>query len=396
MKVDGQGADEGVDGGDAVEVAVLVVKLREGYDRRQSVALNALSTAAILSLRRQVLDEAAGDNVPTLMGKITSLISTSTSLKMMGYYLRAMLVHRLKATSPSNCYKRLARDTLGIKSSADIAAYPALYELVQHHFPTLASAGVEEWLQNPIFSVDMTWSEWKRYLTKTGRIIIDAALRQFRTAVAPFEDWMQLGWVEIYDDEKLVGQGVRALRDIHLPKTKQAQRDVAASISAVAADLHGAGSQFVKVRDTTVPADPEYLIQLNMQHMFDARHHWIGKINHLPMSQCSLKVTQHGKLVQIKPIKAGDTLTWDYGVDYWVYQVTGMDMSMWLAEGGRECQRGRRALFDRMHESVMDYSVLLQKRWMGSLSCISSAVARESVLVELEEFLDVRQLVVNQ
>ena len=29
-----------------------------------------------------------------------------------------------------------------------------------------------------------------------------------------------------------------------------------------------------------------------------------------------------GKLVQIKPIAAGEALTLDYGVDYWVYQLS--------------------------------------------------------------------------
>ena len=37
---------------------------------------------------------------------------------------------------------------------------------------------------------------------------------------------MALGWVEIYDDEKLGGQGVRALRDIHMPASKLSRLDV--------------------------------------------------------------------------------------------------------------------------------------------------------------------------
>ena len=144
--------------------------------------------------------------------------------------MRAILAHRLKFTS-QKCYRRLARETLGVKSPADIAAYPALYEFVQHHYPGLATSAIEVWLGNPIFTADMTWTEWKRYLTKPGRPIIDAALQQFKAPTAPFQDWMELGWVEVYDDGKL-GQGVRALRDIHMPtsKAKQAQRDVSASI----------------------------------------------------------------------------------------------------------------------------------------------------------------------
>ena len=380
--------DDNNDEDGAVEVAALVAKVREGHTKQQSVILDSLSKESVLSLHRQVVDE-AGDLVASMIsGQITSLITTSTSLKMVGYYLRAILAHRLKFTS-QNCYKCLARDRLGLKSPADIAAYPALYEFVQHHYPGLASATVEEWLENPVFTADLTWTEWKRYLTKSGRPVIDAALQQFKASVAPFQDWMALGWVEVYDDDTL-GQGVRALRDIHMPvsKAKVAQRDVAASVSVVAADLHCAGPEFVKVKDPTLELDPEYLIQMDKERVFDARYHWIGKTNHLPMSHCNLKVTGNGQLVQIKPIRAGDALTWDYGIDYWVYQVTGLDVSEWLSEGGSVCQRSRSDLFVRMHASVLDYSKLLQEKWARSLSSSSSAVDREGLLVELEDYLD--------
>ena len=297
--------DDDVDDDDAVEVAALVAKLREGYDRRQSLILDSLSKESILSLRQQVLDEAGNLGASTISGQITSLITTSTSLKMVGHCLRAILAHRLKRTS-QNRYKRLARDTLGIKSPADIAAYPALYELVQHHYPSLATASIDVWLQNPIFSADVTWTEWKRYLTKPGRPIIDAALQRFKDTTAPFQDWLQLGWVEIYDDERL-GQGVRALCDIHMPtsKAKEAQRDVAASISVVAADLQCAGPAWVLDKAAAREADATYLVQLDRQRVFDARHHWVGKINHLPNRLCNLKLISAGKLVQTRKICGG-------------------------------------------------------------------------------------------
>ena len=383
-----ESSDDDGDEDDAVEVAALAAKLREGYDKRQSVTLDSLSKESVLSLRQQVLDD-AGDRVESAVSsQITSLITTSTSLKMVGYYLRAILAHRLKANA-RNCYKRLARETLDIKSPTDIAAYPALYDFVQHNYPNLGAATVEAWLENPIFTADMTWTEWKRYLTKPGRPIIDAALQQFKAPTAPFQDWMELGWVEVCDDEKLGGQGVRALRDIHMPKskTKQAQRDLQASVSVVAADLHCAGPEFVKVKDPALQVDPEYLIQMDKERVFDARHHWIGKINHLPMSYCNLKATGNGKLVQVKPIAAGEALTWDYGMDYWVYQVTRLDASEWLSAASSVCQRSRSALFVRMHESVLDYSQLLQQKWARSLSSASSAVDREGLLLELEDFL---------
>ena len=98
--MDNQAVGDDADDNDKVEVevATLVIKLREGYDRRQSVALDSLSKESIVCLRQQVLDE-AGDHVTSISGQISSLISTSTSLKMVGYYLRATLAMQATPTS---------------------------------------------------------------------------------------------------------------------------------------------------------------------------------------------------------------------------------------------------------------------------------------------------------
>jgi hypothetical protein len=384
-------ANKGADDEDAAEVAALVAKLREGHASRYTIALDSLSKESILSLHQRVLVE-DNDAIPSMAGQITALIGTSTSLKMVGYYLRATLAHRLKRTSQA--YRRLARDKLGIKSPADIAAYPALYELVQHHYPSLASAGIEVWLENPIFLADITWTEWKRYLTKQGRPIIDAALRQFNAAVATFSDWMQLGWVEIYDDNKLGGQGVRALRDIHMPKSKakDAQRDLAASVSVVAADVYCAGPEYVLDKDATREADPTYHLQLDAHRVFDARHHWIGKINHLPDHLCNLRLTSTSKLVQIKPIAAGDALTFDYDVDYWVYQLSGLELSAWSAGSSVSSSRGTVELFRRMQSGVLDYTDLLRRDWVQHRPTQWTELDKEGWMADLAEYLESRGL----
>ena len=386
MEVDSSDYDDDED--DAVEVAALVVKLREGYDKRQSVSLDSVSKESVVSLRQQVLEKTGDLVASTVSGQITSLINTSTSLKMVGYYLRAVLAHRLKVTS-KKCYKRLVRDTLGVKSPTDIAAYPALYELVQHHYPNLASATVEAWLENSIFTTDLTWTEWKRYLTKPGRPIIDAALQRFKDATAPFQNWMQLGWVEIYDDDKL-GQGVRAVRDIHMPasKAKEAQRDVAASISVVAADLHCAGPEFVMDKDAAREADATYLVQLDRHRVFDARHHWVGKINHLPDRLCNLRLANTGKLAQTKAIEAGEVLTFDYGADYWVYQLSGLELSEWLVSSSVQSSRGVVDLFGRMHDSVLDYKDLLSCDWVRRRPAAWSELERETWMGNLAEYME--------
>ena len=389
---------------EGVEIAALVTQLKEAYERRAAVSLDSVSPSAVLQLTQHVLsydgERTTGEpqqaSLQQCANQITSLINTSTTLKMVGHYLRGALAHRLKQGSSRN-YSRLARDVLGICSSADIAVYPALYELVQKCCPAIAAAGtttvseviMEGWLREPLFMADIGWSQWRRYLSRSYKRILEVAVERFLASIEPFKDWMKLGWVEVYDCGTSLGQGVRAVTDIHMPATKgkKNQRDISASISIVAADLNNAGPDFVKPRDQAREEDPAYDIPLDRLRVFDARHHWVGKINHLPTPHCNVRITGSGKLAQTKPIKAGDALALDYGVDYWVYQITGLDVVVWRSEGEVECRKNRDALFTRMHKCVSDYSSLLKKSWVKSLSSLSSAVEKEEVLQQLEQYL---------
>jgi hypothetical protein len=164
-----------------------------------------------------------------------------------------------------------------------------------------------------------------------------------------------------------------------------------ASISVVAADLHCAGSECVRATDATLDADRIYLIQLDRQRVFDARHHWIGKINHLPMPHCNLRLTSNGKLVQIKPIVTGDTLTFDYGVDFWVYELSGLELSAWLVSRSVACNRGTLDVFRRMHDSVHDYTGLLGCDWVKSRPAVWSELERELWIGLLAEYLEERK-----
>ena len=394
-----------------VEVSTLVGQLKEAYEHRATVSIDAVSSHTLLQMTQGALsyngtEEPQQSTLQQCAVQITSLINTSSTLRMLGYYLRAALVHRLKQASSRN-YSRLARDVLDIRSSADIAVYPAFFELIRKHCPTIAAAAasggavcattIEEWLREPLFMADIGWRSWRRYLSKQHHHILEEAVQRFSVSIEPYKDWLQLGWVEIYDDEQLGGEGIRALRDIHMPSGagKKKQQDLAASVSVVAADLHCAGPEYIRSKQHAREDDGIYHIQLDRQRVFDARHHWVGKLNHLPMPQCNLRLTGNGKLVQIKPIQAGDAVTLDYGVDYWVYRITGLDVRVWMAEGEIECQRGRMALFTRMHQTVSDYTDLLRQKWTRSLSSSSSAVEREGLLVELEEHLDAMSAIDN-
>ena len=118
------------------EVAILVAKLRSASGRKAST--EAVSNAAVLQLGREVLECDGGKEERYANGvvaaasyqrqsaKIAVLISTSTSLRTVGYYLRAVLAARLKATERTT-FTEAARRLLGIKSTADVSAYPALW-----------------------------------------------------------------------------------------------------------------------------------------------------------------------------------------------------------------------------------------------------------------------------
>ena len=72
---------------------------------------------------------------------------------MLGYYFRAVLAVRVKTTHRAS-FTEAARRLLGIKSTADIAAYPAFYAFVQQHCPSIAHArgdvDVEAWLKDGV------------------------------------------------------------------------------------------------------------------------------------------------------------------------------------------------------------------------------------------------------
>jgi hypothetical protein len=240
---------------DEMQIVALTDRLKEAYERRSSVAVDATSPSKVLELVRQVLaqSQADGHQPPSLLQQcashVTSLITTGSAQKMVGYYLRSVLAHHLKQSARRQ-YSRLARCVLGIRSSTDIAAYPAFFDFVQRHCPSIAAATANgslteeamlEWLREPLFIADMSWSEWRRYLSRSHLHIAEAAVQRFSASIESFKDWMQLGWVEIYDDEQLGGKGVRALRDVHLPKGKgkHAQREVASSVSVVACKRDG-------------------------------------------------------------------------------------------------------------------------------------------------------------
>ena len=180
--------------GEEEQVAAVVMKLKEGHARRpKELDWESVSQQAVLQLGRDILGDGDGTEIDTLVyqqcaAKIELLISASTAMRMIGYYLRSVLAARLKRTH-KNKYVRSARMLLGLKSSADITAYPVFHAFVQQHCPSVADGvmDLDAWLQEPIFLADIGWAEWRRYLSKSHHWIIDSAIERFHVSLQP--DW---------------------------------------------------------------------------------------------------------------------------------------------------------------------------------------------------------------
>ena len=179
------------------EVALLAAKLRAAAVGQPST--RAVSEAAVLQLAKEVLEcgrrkgEASSDGnalaaYEQQSGKIAILISTSASLRMVGYYLRAVLAARLKErehcskATQHTTFAEAARLLLGIKSPSDVAAYPAFYSFVQQHCPSVAASDIdmESWLKEPVLIADISWTAWRRYLGQPNRWILDKAMEMFK------------------------------------------------------------------------------------------------------------------------------------------------------------------------------------------------------------------------
>ena len=141
-------------------------------------------------------------------------------------------------------------------------------------------------------------------------------------------------------------------------------------------------------RSAAREAHPTYLVQLDRQRVFDARRHWLGKINHLPRRLCNLKLTGAGKLVQIRAIAAGEALTFDYGVEYWVFQLSGLELSEWSSSSSIQSNRGVVDVFNEMHSSVLDYTNLLGCGWVKRRPAVWSELERELWIGNLVEYME--------
>lgn len=378
---------------DREEIQMLVNKLLEAHKNIQSMKIEGslpqiINAEQIIRLCTNLmqLDSARCTNELTAQyySQIFFLINTSQSMKMIGYYFISILACKLKVIHQRAGYAGKIRQLLGYKSTADIAAVIRFSEFVQQHYPSAADSvqTLQSLMEIPLLNVSISWTEWRRYMGKPHRPLIDKALEEFKLALSPYQDWMELNWVAVVDTFHHQ-QGVRALQTIpHDPQRK------APNPRQCAADLQR-DAPIVAFEELTERQMP-YCVQRNRYRFYDLEHHWAGKINHLPMPHCNLRFAKDDKLVQCRAIQAGEELTMDYSMEYWIHHITGLTIYEWIKkDDALESNKSRLLVFRRMHESVHDYTRLINlglKRQL--LNGKKRAVIMEAVLRKIENYLN--------
>jgi len=99
-----------------------------------------------------------------------------------------------------------------------------------------------------------------------------------------------------------------------------------------------------------------------LQNSLSTIDNWIGKMNHAsPKSEKLNVLIQNGIIWLTKSIKKDEFLYVDYGLDYWVFQITGLDYSEEWPMGLTQNQKTEMEnLFLDMHYEVDNYTELLK------------------------------------
>jgi hypothetical protein len=360
-------------------IAALTERIRAGHQQFLSVSAvsvdfslsNEALSSLLLALSGIMKEEtSSGDALAGMRScsmDINLLVQKSQVFKMFGYFFRAVIAFQLRRRFGNKKYGAKLREVLGVKGAADTAAYPAFYCVIEKYYPEAVSLNsLESLLRIPLFAADMSWHEWRDLLTKNQIHIIHAAMERFLESIAPFKDWLDRELVEVFDHPQY-GKGVKALKDIPLERP-----------SAIAAD-------FATLPERKEGQGSEYIMTVKGKEL-DCSEHWIGKLNHRPHSKCNMKTNSEGKLIQIESIAKGEELFIDYGVEFWVYQVTGIDWDTWMDASTLE-RDGLKKIFGEMLEEIEDYRDLLAMKISAKLSNRCTALDKEDAIYSITEYV---------
>jgi hypothetical protein len=153
-------------------------------------------------------------------------------------------------------------------------------------------------------------------------------------------DWMDSGIVEVYS-EPVFGQGIRSTYDLYLPPAPHV---------AVVGYISGRLLSKQHVDAIEDKNQLRYMYHLGDQTYIDLATQWLGKINHGSPLTANVRFDS-ARIVQARVIAAGDPLLVEYGLDYWVLQLTNIDLDLW--------PRGYVATWQQLYKTTDDYTAYL-------------------------------------
>jgi hypothetical protein len=168
------------------------------------------------------------------------------------------------------------------------------------------------------------------------------------TTLANTQDWFHQGLVDVRKTARF-GKGVFAKCDLPLPKgrTHKSANYLLPWVGSICAARAVPQAEASKYNMEAV----RYVITVSDDVAYDLSTHWSGRINHAPPSRVNVRLSGTD-IWQIRSIAAGEELFFEYGLGYWIYQVSHRDVSLFDEE--------QRKVWKRVYLITEDYGPLMR------------------------------------
>jgi hypothetical protein len=165
------------------------------------------------------------------------------------------------------------------------------------------------------------------------------------------DHWMRNGWIQVAK-HPVYGRSIVATQDLFLsPECKQKIEALHIHECSPIGSIETATSIPVHVAETADPEKARYIITVDDTLAYDLVNAWPGLINHAPPDKANTLVLGT-RIYQLRDIRKGDHITYDYGLDYWVFQVTHFEKDKW--------DRQERRVWKKVHKITEDWTVYAQ------------------------------------
>jgi len=222
-------------------------------------------------------------------------------------------------------------------------------------------------LERSFYSI--TPGELKMKILRPRNKIISLQMPKHKKRKRKTQDWHEKGLIAI-QKHKTIGEGVFAVDDLVIEfkegeKVGDVQTRIGSFEEQVLLGSNGKGSR----------KEVEYIVAAG-DNFYDLKPIWVGKLNHAPPGKlCNVYATASCEIMQIQTILKGEELKWDYGAEFWIFQLTGFDPEEFNASSLK--------IFRRMHRRVVDYTELIKMRLFACLDKDEMVQAVQHYLTEV-------------